>query len=40
MALLDMQGMSQARWGDNGSGGGSSISYVLCNSTASVTLCV
>ena len=39
MALLDMQGMSQTRWGGNG-GGGSTLSLALCDSTASVTLCV
>jgi Lanthionine-containing peptide SapB precursor RamS len=38
MALLDMQGMSQTRWGSDG--GGSTLSLALCDSTASVTLCV
>jgi Lanthionine-containing peptide SapB precursor RamS len=38
MALLDMQGMSQTRCGGNG--GGSTLSIALCDSTASVTLCV
>jgi Lanthionine-containing peptide SapB precursor RamS len=42
MALLDMQGMSQTRWGgmSGGNGGGSTLSLALCDSTASVTLCV
>jgi Lanthionine-containing peptide SapB precursor RamS len=37
MALLDMQGMSQTRWGSDG---GSTLSIALCDSVASVTLCV
>ncbi len=36
MALLDMQGMEQPRWCDNGS----DVSLLLCASEASVTLCL
>jgi hypothetical protein len=39
MALLDMQGMAserEHRW----SGGESELSVLLCNSSASVTLCL
>jgi len=41
MALLDMQGMASTR-GDGhggGHGGGSDLSLLLCDSTASLTLC-
>lgn len=37
MALLDMQGMSTR--GGNG-GGGSDLSVALCDSRASITLCL
>jgi Lanthionine-containing peptide SapB precursor RamS len=37
MTLLDMQGMSRC---GSGNGGGSHLSIALCDSTASVTLCV
>ena len=37
MTILDMQGMSQTRCGD---GGGSQLSVALCDSTASVQLCL
>jgi hypothetical protein len=44
MALLDMQGMTSTRGGGgNGGGhggGGSHVSLLLCDSTASVTLCL
>jgi hypothetical protein len=43
MALLDMQGMTSTRGGggDGGHGGGGShVSLLLCDSTASVTLCL
>jgi hypothetical protein len=44
MALLDMQGMTSTRGGggDGGGhgGGGSHVSLLLCDSTASVTLCL
>jgi len=40
MALLDMQGMEpEARGGGHGCGG-SDLSVALCDSTASVTLCL
>jgi Lanthionine-containing peptide SapB precursor RamS len=37
MTLLDMQGLSQTRWGG---GGGSHLSVALCDSVASITLCL
>jgi hypothetical protein len=44
MALLDMQGMTSTRGGGggggHGGGGGSHVSLLLCDSTASVTLCL
>jgi hypothetical protein len=45
MALLDMQGMAATRGGGgngggHGGGGGSHVSLLLCDSTASVTLCL
>ena len=46
MALLDIQAMDPARdrndtrWGGGGGGGGSHLSVLLCNSTASTTLCL
>ncbi len=43
MALLDMQGMDPASRGGNGGGGhggGSHLSVLLCDSTASITLCL
>ena len=44
MALLDMQGMASTRGdghgGGGGGGGGSHLSVLLCDSTASVTLCL
>jgi lanthionine-containing peptide SapB len=47
MALLDMQGMASTRGGGGdggghggGGGGGSHVSLLLCDSTASVTLCL
>jgi hypothetical protein len=43
MALLDMQGMASTRGGGGdggGHGGGSHVSLLLCDSTASVTLCL
>jgi Lanthionine-containing peptide SapB precursor RamS len=42
MALLDMQGMTSTRGGGDGGGhgGGSHVSLLLCDSTASVTLCL
>ena len=39
MALLDMQGMESASRG-NGGGGGSVVSLLLCDSVASVLLCL
>jgi len=36
MAILDMQGMDARSWG----GGGSDFSLLLCDSFASVTLCL
>jgi len=39
MALLDMQGMESASRG-NGGGGGSDVSLLLCDSVASVHLCL
>ena len=41
MTLLDMQGLSQTRWGGGGGGGGGShLSVALCDSVASVVLCL
>ena len=45
MALLDMQGLelnSESRMAQRGGGGGnhSGLSLLLCDSTASVTLCL
>jgi hypothetical protein len=41
MALLDMQGMTSTRNGGHGGGGeGSDLSLLLCDSNASVTLCL
>lgn len=45
MALLDIQAMDPARdstdtRGDGGGGGGSFLSIALCDSFASVTLCL
>lgn len=41
MALLDLQGMDASEQGDGGgNGGGSNVSLLLCDSTASVLLCV
>jgi hypothetical protein len=41
MALLDMQGMVSTRNGHGGgSGGGSDLSVLLCDSNASLTLCL
>ena len=48
MALLDMQGMelkTERGWhgcggGHGGGGGGSELSLLLCDSVASVTLCL
>jgi hypothetical protein len=43
MALLDMQGMASTRGGDgggHGGGGGSHLSVALCDSFASITLCL
>jgi hypothetical protein len=45
MALLDMQGMAATRGGGgngggHGGGGGSHVSLLLCDSTASLTLCL
>jgi len=42
MALLDMQAMQldAPRGGHGGGGGGSDLSVLLCDSFASVTLCV
>jgi hypothetical protein len=44
MALLDMQGMASTRNGDHhgggGGGGGSDVSLLLCDSFASITLCL
>jgi hypothetical protein len=42
MALLDLQGMApENRGGGHGGGGqGSSLSLALCDSTASITLCL
>jgi Lanthionine-containing peptide SapB precursor RamS len=45
MALLDIQAMDTARddkcghGGGGGHGGGSNLSLLLCDSTASITLC-
>lgn len=39
MALLDMQGMDARSWGGH-PGGGSNLSLLLCDSFASVTLCL
>ena len=38
MTILDMQGMSQTRCG--GDGGGSHLSVLLCDSFASIQLCL
>jgi hypothetical protein len=38
MALLDMQGMASARGNERGCG--SHLSVLLCDSTASLTLCL
>ena len=45
MALLDMQGMTSTRGGGDGGGhggggGGSHLSVALCDSFASITLCL
>jgi hypothetical protein len=40
MALLDMQGMETRSDGRHHSDGGSEFSLALCNSNASVTLCL
>jgi hypothetical protein len=40
MALLDMQGMEPTRGEGGGHGGGSHLSVTLCDSTASVLLCL
>lgn len=41
MALLDMQGMElKTGRGGHGCGGGSELSLLLCDSAASVTLCL
>jgi hypothetical protein len=44
MALLDIQAMDPARDGNDtrwgGGGGGSHLSVALCDSTASLTLCL
>jgi hypothetical protein len=43
MALLDMQGMASTRGGNGGGGhggGGSHLSVALCDSFASLTLCL
>ena len=43
MALLDMQGMASTRGGGHGGGGGgggSDVSLLLCDSFASITLCL
>jgi hypothetical protein len=45
MALLDMQGMASTRGGGDGGGhggggGGSHVSLLLCDSAASITLCL
>jgi hypothetical protein len=39
IALLDMQGMQSASRG-NGGGGGSELSLTLCDSVASLILCL
>ena len=39
MALLEMQGM-EVRGGEHGGGGGSDVSLLLCDSFASITLCL
>ncbi|HWG03242.1 MAG TPA: SapB/AmfS family lanthipeptide [Trebonia sp.] len=40
MALLDMQGMDPAREDKCGGGVGSNLSVLLCDSVASLTLCL
>jgi hypothetical protein len=40
MALLDLQGMAPEYGQGHGHGGGSYYSVLLCNSNASVLLCV
>jgi len=41
MALLDMQGMDSGRSCDEGAkGGGSGLSVAICDSAASVNLCL
>lgn len=40
MALLDLQGMESEEIGHDGGGGGSEVSLLLCDSHASVILCV
>jgi hypothetical protein len=44
MALLDIQAMDSARgdtrWGGGGGGGGSDLSVALCDSFASILLCL
>jgi hypothetical protein len=39
MAILDLQAMDTDR-GGNGGGGGSHLSVALCDSVASITLCL
>jgi hypothetical protein len=40
MAILDLQAMQSDNRGGNGGGGGSHLSVALCDSVASVTLCL
>ena len=40
MAILDLQAMQSDNRGGGGHGGGSTASLLLCDSTASITLCL
>jgi Lanthionine-containing peptide SapB precursor RamS len=40
MAILDLQGMEDETRAEGGGGGGSALSVTLCDSVASVTLCL
>jgi hypothetical protein len=43
MAILEMQGMQPTRGGGNGGGcgcGGSDVSFILCDSNASLLVCL
>jgi hypothetical protein len=40
MAILDLQAMQSDNRGHGDGGGGSHVSLLLCDSTASITLCL